>query len=385
MEVNVLSKIVYKGKELTYNELKRTSQIRFNIQCPECGVIYETCKQYLEDKGSTECQKCRMTKRFSKSLPIGYTCGYWTILAESSKKHYYTCRCKCGTVKDIEGTLLRNNRTKSCGCFKREPKKPKEPEIDPTRFLENNSGIDLVEPPHFRGHLINYDDLKPQSNLTIKIRCSECKTEFETSKYRITSNKHSMCQKCAMKDKFSKSLPIGATYERWTVIDHGNKSGKSKCKCTCGKVSYVDNYALITGASRSCGCLAAELAKQRAFDNFSAVWEANKGVYLDVDPRSTKEYGHWRKFILTRDKGMCVRCGSKEQLNTHHIIAVRKDPSLALAPRNGICLCKKCHVKLHSKYKISADRQLTNSYIKEVNSKFDLDGWTDKYPNINNI
>lgn len=55
-----------------------------------------------------------------------------------------------------------------------------------------------------------------------------------------------------------KNIKIGDKFERWTVIgdyiisDSGKK--KWKCQCECGTVSYIDDYALKSGSSKSCGC-----------------------------------------------------------------------------------------------------------------------------------
>lgn len=50
--------------------------------------------------------------------------GKWTVLKESDKtdssqSKYYTCKCQCGTVRDIPGYKLRTGRSKSCGCGRR--------------------------------------------------------------------------------------------------------------------------------------------------------------------------------------------------------------------------------------------------------------------------
>ena len=51
--------------------------------------------------------------------------GRWTILKLSSKSNpkvgiYYTCRCTCGTERDIRIDGLRNGQSVSCGCYKSE-------------------------------------------------------------------------------------------------------------------------------------------------------------------------------------------------------------------------------------------------------------------------
>jgi len=50
--------------------------------------------------------------------------GYWTVLDQAgvnSRNHsLWRCRCKCGTEKIIVGIVLRDGRSQSCGCRKRE-------------------------------------------------------------------------------------------------------------------------------------------------------------------------------------------------------------------------------------------------------------------------
>lgn len=58
----------------------------------------------------------------------------------------------------------------------------------------------------------------------------------------------------------------GKRFSRLTVIekDHTNKHGEIvwKCKCDCGNISYVTSNYLVSGHTKSCGCLATEKAKE---------------------------------------------------------------------------------------------------------------------------
>lgn len=66
---------------------------------------------------------------------------------------------------------------------------------------------------------------------------------------------------------------IGEKFGRLVVIEEGTpyispKAGTShvryKCKCICGNIKIIRKSSLISGFSQSCGCLAKELAKERA-------------------------------------------------------------------------------------------------------------------------
>lgn len=55
----------------------------------------------------------------------------------------------------------------------------------------------------------------------------------------------------------------GERYGRWTVLEVLDERvmGRSLCKCDCGTTREVTNHHLLTGASRSCGCIAADKAR----------------------------------------------------------------------------------------------------------------------------
>lgn len=67
----------------------------------------------------------------------------------------------------------------------------------------------------------------------------------------------------------------------------------------------------------------------------------------------------WRRSVLQRDGFRCVRCGSKGGvckhcghnafLHTHHIKPVSTHPELRFVVKNGITLCRVCHMKEHRK------------------------------------
>lgn len=53
---------------------------------------------------------------------VGKTFGRLTILKKSNKRGksrdvYWTCKCSCGTIKDVMGYSIRSGNTLSCGCL----------------------------------------------------------------------------------------------------------------------------------------------------------------------------------------------------------------------------------------------------------------------------
>lgn len=59
---------------------------------------------------------------WNKIAMEGKMFGKWTVLEESGRNKHgkimWTCKCECGTVKDICGENLRSGNSSSCGCYK---------------------------------------------------------------------------------------------------------------------------------------------------------------------------------------------------------------------------------------------------------------------------
>ena len=57
-------------------------------------------------------------------------------------------------------------------------------------------------------------------------------------------------------------------------------------------------------------------------------------------------YRALRAQVLARDRWTCQMCGSKQQLDVHHIIP--RSRAGADCERNLITLCRTCHAGIHS-------------------------------------
>ena len=61
-------------------------------------------------------------------IKAGDEFGKWTVLEEvepqisprGAKTRMFKCRCECGTVRDVSGSSLNTEHSKSCGCLDRE-------------------------------------------------------------------------------------------------------------------------------------------------------------------------------------------------------------------------------------------------------------------------
>lgn len=68
-----------------------------------------------------------------------------------------------------------------------------------------------------------------------------------------------------------------------------------------------------------------------------------------INRRNTSAFYHWALSVKSRDGVKCRICGSRENVNAHHIIPVMNDPNrrFAFNVNNGITLCGRCHRMAH--------------------------------------
>lgn len=65
-------------------------------------------------------------------------------------------------------------------------------------------------------------------------------------------------------------------------------------------------------------------------------------------PRMTVEYRRWRLKVLKRDGCECRRCGSKENLEVHHVLPFSNFKNHRFIVENGRTLCVECHAYIHT-------------------------------------
>ena len=58
--------------------------------------------------------------RLRQAAPIGQAFGRYTVLGPSVHRRRWRCRCECGTERDVDLQALKRGLTRSCGCLRRE-------------------------------------------------------------------------------------------------------------------------------------------------------------------------------------------------------------------------------------------------------------------------
>lgn len=225
-------------------------------------------------------------------VPVNSKFGDLTVIDNSLRingRSACLCRCSCGNITTpIPTDRLKSGNTKSCGCLRKQNAKN-------MGYANKNVGS------------------KQKNILT------------------------------------SASL-VGCTYGELTVK---TLYGKTKCRhliyecvCTCGNTALVTRSHLLSGTTKSCGCLrkkAILLVKQK----YRLSLGHNATVLLT--PLSIREriaQKHVYAAIKIRDNFTCKLCGQVGGiLHTHHIIPFATNVNLRNITSNLVTLCKKCHLE----------------------------------------
>lgn len=256
------------------------------------------------------------------------------------------------------------------------------------------------------------ESLGKQSDKKIQVQCPVCNKKRWMYVKSFFLAGHTICHQCELKQR-KQDLKIGNKYNRWTVLNIGEKTGFSKCQCRCGVIKEVDNGSLRRGLSKSCGCLNIEQLQNRrkyleievrygklftkapskkvgytvckcdcgATKDISNIRLVNekvkscgclkgnnlrnhkilkgkdhpnwKGGISGLRPRmmATKKYKTWRITIYERDNYTCQKCKQVGyKLNVHHIESYAEHENKRCDIDNGITFCHNCHRKFHKKY-----------------------------------
>jgi len=121
------------------------------------------------------------------------------------------------------------------------------------------------------------------------------------------------------------------------------------CQCECGNEIDVPSHSLVSGNTKSCGCLKTEVTPKPKGNELIPV------------------YAEWQKAVFEKDHHTCQRCGygdlsdSKvvaqlvvtheiKSLVAHHMDAYDNYPRSRTRLDNGVTLCKDCDDDFHHEY-----------------------------------
>lgn len=176
--------------------------------------------------------------------------------------------------------------------------------------------------------------------------------------------------------KASDILP-GAKINRFTIIKFSHKDKRHRkwwlCRCDCGKEKTVHGSAMISGNTKSCGCLAREVkASTRLPDNHSEITAIILGYKRHARGRGL-DWDLKREEVELIIKKPCHYCGSqpsnlKKTKNSlgdgfRYSGMDRVDSSDGYNPKNVVPACKVCN---YAKSNMSLDE--FKSWAKQISS-----------------
>lgn len=184
-------------------------------------------------------------------------------------------------------------------------------------------------------------------NKVVLAKC-HCGTEFETDASSLRRGRVKSCGCSRIKNL------VGMKFNKLTVEElsngrDGNGAVLWKCKCECGKITYLNGSELKNPRKKSCGCDKSGViahCKSRAGVNHH--WY-NKS--LNDDERTRQQDIEFSRGVFVRDNYTYQKCGYRgSNLNAHHLDGYHWCKELRSDISNGSTLCETCHVKFHKLY-----------------------------------
>lgn len=168
----------------------------------------------------------------------------------------WECECDCGNKIVVKGTLLTTGKVVSCGQCNNKYNfdDPQKTEIS-SSLVGKRFGRLLVleEKTEIEKNEETEEEIKKD---VVRCRC-DCGNEINVSRASLLSGNTKSCG-CLHKDKLNGSLfnlkvdRIGKRYGLLTVLSYDTDKKMWKCQCDCGNITYIKRF---NGNTRSCGCL----------------------------------------------------------------------------------------------------------------------------------
>ena len=167
----------------------------------------------------------------------------------------YRCRCDCGNYKTVRESNLVHNGVKSCGCIRSKSK----------REAGARYAKELIGNRYGKLTVIEWMGAeRGQSRYLCKCDCGN-----ETTVWRsCLLAGHTISCGCYSRERAAETVVItghnngadlmGRTFGRLTVIDKIGSVNQNviwKCRCSCGTICEYPSARLLSGVTRSCGCL----------------------------------------------------------------------------------------------------------------------------------
>lgn len=274
----------------------------------------------------------------------------------NSKISYYRCLCDCGNYAVIQKSELRLNGTKSCGC------------LSARKAVTDISGM--------KSNKLTAISRTERKGNYWSCLC-DCGNETVVSAKNLKSGATKSCG-CANQD-WAKSQThdlTGKEFGRLVVTNKSDKGGRYwDCLCSCGNNKSILSHALVSGVTKSCGCLLRESSRNNLLNFFNKCREAS-GLPINVNISSENKIQRsafipLAKEIYLRDSHSCIWCSKSGcKLNAHHLETWVASPEKRFDKTNLVTLCESCHYTIHNNNWFSVPNPymtiLLQGYVNQV-------------------
>lgn len=222
----------------------------WNCTCLYCGTEKRIDQYRLSRDKAPRCT-CQTGKTNKGKIDMtGKQYGEWTVLSYAGNGKW-TCRCSCGTVRNVPGQDLRNGSSKSCGHF-RAMKIQANPEISGFAKVQYTGNDNLADRQFGEWHVLYF-----MGNGMWLCKCS-CGKLKAVNGLSLRDGRSTSCGHNTTGFKDLTGKYFGQNNQVQAIEWIGGQRSLWKCRCKCGNEFTSSAYSLIHGITQSCGCLTTE-------------------------------------------------------------------------------------------------------------------------------
>lgn len=242
---------------------RRRGIVLWECQC-DCGNIAYVLKTNLK-KGATRSCGC-LHRESTNRNPVrdltGQRFGRLVVKGPTEQRKgsnvVWECACDCGNTTFATTNVLTNGSKRSCGCLSKE-------------YVDEKLLRDLTGQRF--GRLVARKPMEERKNGYVLWECQcDCGNIAYVPTSLLTSGNTSSCgclKKSWLSEKRPGKRPKDLTGQRFNKLvalrpteERKNGNVMWECRCDCGNSTVIRRSMLVSGKTKSCGCLRKEGKKK---------------------------------------------------------------------------------------------------------------------------
>ena len=243
-------------------EERKKGYVMWECKC-DCGNTAIVSTKQLVTGGTLSCGCLRKERALEQTVDItGQRFGKLVELKPTDERRrgivLWECQCDCGNIAYVLKTNLKKGATRSCGCLHRES--------------ANRNPVRDLTGQRF-GRLVARKPMEERKNGYVLWECQcDCGNIAYVPTSLLTSGNTSSCgclKKSWLSEKRPGKRPKDLTGQRFNKLvalrpteERKNGNVMWECRCDCGNSTVIRRSMLVSGKTKSCGCLRKEGKKK---------------------------------------------------------------------------------------------------------------------------